>query len=256
MSAAADRFLDGADEQNDNRNAIHGVLAVPLLALALTIEAAAPSVAADLAGAIFLALMFAEDKAGGDPHGLTVEEIGAIHFYTQETPFYGALNGALRDKDRSKLKPFFPYLKLLFTALHKLPRVRGLVHRGVRLPIDRLGYYFKGAKVLWWGFSSTTTDAEVLEQEQFLGREGGRTMFHLAVENGVSIRAYSSMAEEEVLLLPGTFLLVNSVTDLGHGLHMVNLAELPAPPLVDFARPRAPAPAGAGGGAASAVLLV
>ena len=40
---------------------------------------------------------------------------------------YGKLNKLLRDEDRSKLKPFFPYLKLLLTALERLPNIEQMV---------------------------------------------------------------------------------------------------------------------------------
>jgi len=40
---------------------------------------------------------------------------------------YGTLNKLLRDEDRSKLKPFFPYLKLLLTALQRLPNIKQMV---------------------------------------------------------------------------------------------------------------------------------
>ena len=122
-SAAVARVLDVEGERNDNFNPIHGLMVTALVTLAVAVEMAGPAVGADLAGSVFLAMMFAKRKFRDDnPHGLTAEQIGAIHMYTQETPFYGALNGALRDKDRERLKPFFAYLKLLLSALHKLPR--------------------------------------------------------------------------------------------------------------------------------------
>ena len=40
---------------------------------------------------------------------------------------YGTLNQLLRDEDRSKLMPFFSYLKLLLTALERLPNIKQMV---------------------------------------------------------------------------------------------------------------------------------
>ena len=43
---------------------------------------------------------------------------------------YGKLNKLLRDEDRAKLKPFFPYLKVLLTALERLPNIVQMVGVG------------------------------------------------------------------------------------------------------------------------------
>ena len=40
---------------------------------------------------------------------------------THETPFYGELNASLRSKNRSDVKPFFPWMKLMLSGLYKLP---------------------------------------------------------------------------------------------------------------------------------------
>lgn len=46
---------------------------------------------------------------------------------------YEDLNRLLRDEDRDKLRVYFPYLKLLLTALDKLPDVEATVYRGVKV---------------------------------------------------------------------------------------------------------------------------
>jgi hypothetical protein len=58
--------------------------------------------------------------------GLTPDESACIHLYTIEwdvhdKSLYMVLNRALRAADRNKLKPWFKYLKLFFTAFFKLP---------------------------------------------------------------------------------------------------------------------------------------
>ena len=45
---------------------------------------------------------------------------------------YERLNKLLRDEDRAKLKPFFPYLKVLLTALERLPNIEQMVGGGMR----------------------------------------------------------------------------------------------------------------------------
>ena len=58
--------------------------------------------------------------AGGNEHGMSIDEICAIYLYTQDC-IYRTLNQLLGDMDSMNLAPFFPYLKLLFLALEKLP---------------------------------------------------------------------------------------------------------------------------------------
>lgn len=53
--------------------------------------------------------------------GLTPDMAAAIHAYTQESKFYKKLNVLLRSRARAELKPFFPYLKLFMSAMHRLP---------------------------------------------------------------------------------------------------------------------------------------
>ena len=54
--------------------------------------------------------------------GMSDELARAIYLYTVESALYHKLNGALRDKDRAVLRTvFFPYLRLLITALDCLP---------------------------------------------------------------------------------------------------------------------------------------
>ena len=55
--------------------------------------------------------------SGPDPHQLTREEIGAIHLYTQDGPWYEMLNWLLRTEDRNQLKQFFAFLKMLLTMI-------------------------------------------------------------------------------------------------------------------------------------------
>ncbi|CAF1309410.1 unnamed protein product [Rotaria sordida] len=62
---------------------------------------------------------------------LTRDESAAIFFYSMPSTFYSCLNNTLRDEDREKLKPWFPFLKLFITALTKLPLVKDIVWRGV-----------------------------------------------------------------------------------------------------------------------------
>ena len=57
---------------------------------------------------------------------LTPDESAAIHLYTmewdtRENSLYMVLNQTLRVADRTKLRPWFKYLKLFLTGFFKLP---------------------------------------------------------------------------------------------------------------------------------------
>ena len=117
---------------------------------------------------------------------------------------------------------------LLLDARGKLPAFKGVVWRGVRR--DLRSKFAKGAEIFWWAFSSTTKEVSTLRKPAFLGTEGVRTQFLNEVDAGVDLEHYSIFpGEAEVLLYPGTKLLVVDVTDLGSSLFQVHLRQLPVP---------------------------
>ncbi|CAF1075722.1 unnamed protein product [Rotaria sp. Silwood1] len=164
---------------------------------------------------------------------LSQEESAAIVLYTMEwdphhPSLYLVLNQTLRLEDRRKLTPWFPYLKLFFTGLFKLPPMRCTVWRGVRG--DLRSQYKQDKKVTWWAFSSCTTAINVLQREQYLGMSGPRTLFAIDCLNGKNIKQHSYFAqEEEVLLLPCTHLQVISHLSSMDDLHIIHLREIPPP---------------------------
>ncbi|CAF1027517.1 unnamed protein product [Adineta steineri] len=160
---------------------------------------------------------------------LTRDESASIMLYSMEWEpheecLYFALNAALRSEDRRKLKPWFLYLKLILTALEKLPSMRCYVFRGVNS--DLYNQYTKGKEFVWWGFSSCTTTIEVLENEEFLGKTGERTMFTIECDSGKDISRHSYFqSEKEVLLLAARQFIVVSCLQPAPGLHMIQLKE-------------------------------
>ena len=57
----------------------------------------------------------------------------------------------------------------------------------------------------WWGFTSTATTKTVLQDDEFLGKDGERTMITIEVSEGYSIKDFSVCPnEEEILLAPGS----------------------------------------------------
>jgi hypothetical protein len=165
--------------------------------------------------------------------GLTRDESSSIMLYTMEWEptekcLYFALNAALRSEDRRKLRPWFSYLKLILTALFRLPSNRHFVYRGVKM--DMSEQYPKDKTFIWWAFSSCTSSIEILEKPQFLGGTGARTLFTIDCNSGKDISRHSFyQSEKEILLLAARQFIVKSCLQPAPGLRMVQLEEVEAP---------------------------
>ncbi|CAF1020163.1 unnamed protein product [Adineta steineri] len=169
---------------------------------------------------------------------LSKDESASIILYSMEWEpleecLYYVLNATLRAENRRKLVPWFLYLKLVLTALSKLPSLQRTVYRGVNG--DMRKYYTKGETVIWWGFSSCTATMDVLENDQFLGSTGTRTFFTIECINGKDIQQHSQYkCEDEILLLPGRQFKVVACLNQPGGLYMIHLKELEPPyPLLE-----------------------
>lgn len=165
---------------------------------------------------------------------LSLEMKAAIAFYTAagiptETSPYFIMNAALREKDRSKMKPWRWFIWLLLNALHALPRERvRTVWRGAKIPLSVFGsQYKKGKSILWAGFSSASKSLE--EMNTFVGKVGPRTLFSIELGPGLgwNIQAFSFFPKEaEVLLPPNVEFKVCSVLNAGSGFTLVHLKQI------------------------------
>lgn len=165
------------------------------------------------------------------PDGLTIDESAAIRLYTIEwkkphRSLYSMLNLTLSKPDRELLRPYHKYLKLLLTALVKVPCVAPItIWRGVTKNLST--QFPPGTPVTWWGFSSCTTELTVLENNMYLGNTGDRTLFSVEVINGRTISAHSHfIAEHEILLLPGTHMVAQSQFSPATDLHIIHLRQV------------------------------
>ena len=163
-------------------------------------------------------------------HGLSIDESASIRLYTMECKphdqcLYFVLNRTLRSENRSLLKDWFLYLKLIINSLLKIPSIPScLLFRGTKLNLSQ--DYPVGQKVVWWAFSSCTIAMEVLENGPFLGKTGPRTLFKIDCYSGKNIREHSTHPKEnEVLLIAATQFRIVSVLDTGHDLHIIHLKE-------------------------------
>ena len=213
--------------EHGDSSAIAGYAQEPLLPLS---KACAPLV--DIVYNLLFYIQMATNEISEVPaDGLTMDESAAIRLYTIEweeehASLYTMLNKALKKGIRDDLQPYFKYMKLLLTALAKLPHATtATVWRGVTRDLsDRLT---RGTQVTWWSFSSCTTQLTVLENNRYLGSVGERTLFSIETINGRSIKAHSHyQIEDEILLLPGTQMIVQSQFTPAPGLHIIHLKQV------------------------------
>ena len=206
---------------------IVGYASEPLLPL---VKACAPlnTIIHNISHYIQVALHETSEQPTND---LTIDESAAIRLYTMEweEPYrslYSMLNHTLKQCTREELRPYFRFLKLLMTALVKLPCEPPLtVWRGVTKNLS--AQFPPGTPVTWWSFSSCTTALTVLENNLYLGNTGERTLFSVEVINGRTIREHSYfVTEDEILLLPGTHMIVQSQFSPAPDLHIIHLKQV------------------------------
>lgn len=218
------RFIDADEEPNKILVPIEGYEKCDLLSLEQAVESI-KKLLHNIEAMVYTALQ--NSRESGDD--ITVDESAAIHIYTLEWPesynsLYRLLNLTLRSEKRNELKPWFPYLKLILAALYKLPPVKKTVWRAVCGDVSNQYQKYK----IWWGFSSCTENLEVAEQ--FVKNSDQRTFFKIECINGRYIQSYSYFQnEKEILLLPGTYLLVLKKWTQADGAHMIELQEIQPP---------------------------
>jgi hypothetical protein len=211
----AKRFAD--IESISEREAINDYLQSPLVSLK---EATVPI--GNLVPDIMQYATTAKLLCAASVDSLTEEESAAIYLYTMGSPFYEKLNTAMRSIHMNHVKPYFLYLKLFYTALGKLPCKKTTVWRGIRANVSST--YVEGKHVIWHSASSSSTDASVVTS--FLDKNYQCTLFQIDCQYGKSISKYSAFpSENEILLIPGTKLLVRHKPFEFNGFQLVQLEE-------------------------------
>ena len=164
------------------------------------------------------------------PDDLTRDESASIRLYTMEwnnqrPSLYSVLNHTLRAEHRDTLQPWFKYLTLFLTALVKIPCAPlQVVWRG--LPQDIGDKFPRGNHITWWSFSSCTTTLTVLENALYLGNATKRTLFSIEAFNARNVSAHSYYQnEDEILLLPGTYMEVRSQLYPTDNLQIIHLRQ-------------------------------
>ncbi|CAF1246931.1 unnamed protein product [Didymodactylos carnosus] len=214
---------------------IQGYEKKPLVSLEEAIEPLV-SLVPDVKRMAYIAKMKCENPPADK---LSLDESASVMLYSmewepQEECLYFVFNATLRAEKRQQLRPWFLYLKLLLTALAHLPSTHRFVYRGIKR--DMRKDYPIGKTIIWWGFTSCTSKMHVLENEQFLGSTGTRTLFTIECDSGKDIRRHSQFETEDEILLPAARQFeVVSCLNQGSGLHLIQLKETQPPfPLIEL----------------------
>jgi len=227
-----DRFTDGGAEPGKIFNAID-IRCVPLVSLDDALKPLQNFVP-DLSNYLGIAFMWAESLEQL-PYGLSLDVAACLNLYTREwttreNSLYYRMNAALRSENREAYKPYLLYIRLFWEGYRKLPRfdAKPIINRGMRDVVSPK-LYAQGKRIIWWGFSSCTTELQTLSG--FLGGGGGNTpqpgtLFHIQTTSSRSLRDFSVFpTESEVVLLPGIYLEVTGVLAHG-GLTIIEMKEI------------------------------
>jgi len=151
----------------------------------------------------------AKKQAVGPNKKMNAELYGAIMLYTSNA-IYADLNKCLRDQNRTKIRKYFKYLRLLFEAMDHLPKENRTLWRGISVDLFDSADYDAGKTVTWWSVTSTTADINVAKN--FTKGCGGKcTLFTVDSKTSTDISQMSFFGnEKESLMAPGTQLQVLS----------------------------------------------
>jgi hypothetical protein len=252
-----DEYIEIADATTESPLA--GLATTPLVGLREAVAAAEKHItcAGGLSVQLEEAFAFATSKVhSGRAQGLTVEQVAAINLYTQESPFYKGLNGALGGwgvGGQAAIRHYLLYIKIAMEALAALPQFETTVYRGIRgVPLETL---LKGKGIgdvlAWWAFTSTTGTSDVLRDPMFFGvgaQHGERVVFVIEVKSGVRVKSFSALGsileyylqpfgakdknEDEFMLKPGTMFVIDSITAFTTGVTEVKMHEVPNPDII------------------------
>jgi predicted DNA-binding WGR domain protein len=157
----------------------------------------------------------AKKQAGNPTKPMSGAMYGSIMLYTSNA-IYQDLNKCLRDENRTKIRKYFKYLRLLFEAMGTLPKENRTLWRGISVDLFGKSDYDVGKTVTWWSVTSTTADINVAKN--FTKGCGGKcTLFTIETETSTDISAITFYGnEKESLLAPGTQLKVVSKKQNGN----------------------------------------
>eukprot|EP01047_Picozoa_sp_COSAG01_P026052 COSAG01_NODE_1665_length_9571_cov_8.037162_4_plen_779_part_00 len=145
----------------------------------------------------------------------------AFHVFTLQNPnLYGPLGAACHAVDRqagpggisAQLRAFLPYMQLVEAGMDEAALFWGFftgkTTRGVKYAFpepnvathDPEGHFPPGREVHWFEFNSSSTKFSVMYRPWFCGEAGPRTLFEITSCEGIDIKKFSHLPDEDEVL--------------------------------------------------------
>lgn len=209
----------GFDETNEEDNNLTPISGVMELELKKTLLEACKKIctSGDVKSSVTRGSNLVKNNAGSPNKEMDKELYGSILLYTSNA-IYKDLNKVLREQNRTGVKKYFDYLRMLFEAADRLPKKETRLWRGISVDLSK--QYTTGSTITWWGVSSCTSDQNVAKN--FMNGCGGDCSL-LTIDSKTAIDIsdlsfYSS--EKESLMMCGTQLEVVSCEKKGKISHI------------------------------------
>lgn len=215
-------------EHHDYFIPIEGYEEMPLVSLEIAVE---PLMS--LLPSIQTYVRLAKQKCENPADGLTPDEsasimLCAMRWQPLDQCLSVALTTALCSNDRQKLKRWFLYLKLLMTALNRLPSVHRTVFRGIKADVTQ--FYPKNKTIAWYDFALCTDSIDTLKSEEHLGFKGPRTILSINCDSCKDISKHLFYPTKGIMLLPaGTEFQVIQNFKQALNVNLIELKEVQSP---------------------------
>jgi hypothetical protein len=139
-------------------------------------------------------------------HKLTRDESAAIYIYTMnwgQGNVYDRLQAAWSSNDRSQLKPWFSYLRLLKSALDKLPIAKTKIWQGIPYRADLKDQLTSKAAALYSCMGSGSPSMN--EIKDHLQKHSSAKIILVGYESvdGRDVTGYTAGSSKEVIVPPG-----------------------------------------------------
>ncbi|CAF3674116.1 unnamed protein product [Rotaria sp. Silwood1] len=139
-------------------------------------------------------------------HNLTRDESAAIYIYTMKWSnkcLYDHLQEAWNSQDRSRMKPWYKYLRLFKSAFDKLPNAKKEIWQGTPFDESIIEKLSSKSPTLYTSMGLCLQSSN--EIQDYLEKNGITKIILIGYEsaNGKLIGAYSANPWNEVLLFPG-----------------------------------------------------
>ena len=175
----------------------------------------------------------AKSRCDNPADGLTCDQSASIMLCTMrwqpnDQCLSVVLNETLRSENPKHLQVWFPFLKLLFTALAQLPTMQSRIYRGIRTKVSK--DYSVNKLIIWRDFALCTNSLESLKSEINSHQTASRTIFTIHNFTGKDISKHAFYPSMNlILILPGTHFQVTQISKDRNKTDWIDLKEIQVP---------------------------